>query len=82
MDIVKFKITNKTIKIEVRNTNNYIFDFNSAVEMEPADRDVLLRLYGALDLLFRKENNTEGKNYISPNQTNILDQINEVGELE
>jgi hypothetical protein len=28
MDIVKFKITPKTIKIEVRNTNNYVFDFN------------------------------------------------------
>lgn len=50
--------------------------------MEPADPDVLLRLYGALDLLFRKENNTEGKTIFRPNQTNILDQINEVGELE
>jgi hypothetical protein len=27
MDVVKFKITPKTIKIEVRNTN-YVFDFN------------------------------------------------------
>ena len=33
-------------------------------------------------LLFRKENVTEVKNHISPNQTNILDQINEVGDLE
>jgi hypothetical protein len=81
MDIVKFKITPKTIKIEVRNSNNYIFNFNKAVEIEAADRDVLLKLYTALDLLFRKENNLECKNYISPNQTNILDQINEVGEL-
>ena len=81
MDIVKFKITPKTIKIEVRNTNNYIFDFNKAVEMEAADKAVLLKLYNALELLFKKENNTECKNYISPNQTNILDQINEVGEL-
>ena len=81
MDIVKFKITPKTIKIEVRNTNNYIFDFNSAVEMEKEDRDVLLKLYASLDLLFRKENVIECKNYISPNQTNILDQINESGEL-
>jgi hypothetical protein len=32
MDVVKFKITPKTIKIEVRNTNNYVFDFNKAVE--------------------------------------------------
>jgi hypothetical protein len=48
--------------------------------MDPEDRDVLLKLYAALDLLFRKENISEGKNYISPNQTNILDQINEVGE--
>ena len=79
-DIVKFKITPKTIKIEVRNTNNYVFDFNKAVEMEKEDRDVLLKLYTALDLLFRKENVIECKNYISPNQTNILDQINEVGE--
>ena len=82
MDIVKFKITPKTIKIEVRNSNNYIFNFNKAVEIEAADRDVLLKLYTALDLLFRKENNLEYKNYISPNQTNILDQINEVGEFE
>jgi hypothetical protein len=82
MDIVKFKITPKTIKIEVRNSNNYIFNFNKAVEIEAADRDVLLKLYTALDLLFRKENNLECKNYISPNQTSILDQINEVGELD
>ena len=82
MDIVKFKITPRTIKIEVRNTNNYVFDFNKAVQMEPADKDVLLKLYAALELLFKKENTTECKNYISPNQTNILDQINEVGEVE
>lgn len=82
MDIVKFKITPKTIKIEVRNSNNYVFDFNKAVEMEKEDRDVLLKLYAALDILFRKENNGEIKNHIAPNQTNILDQINEVGELE
>lgn len=81
MDIVKFKITPKTIKIEVRNTNNYIFDFNKAVEMEAADKAVLLKLYNALELLFKKENNVDCKNYISPNQTSILDQINEVGEL-
>lgn len=82
MDIVKFKITPKTIKIEVRNSNNYIFNFNKAVDIEAADRDVLLKLYNALDLLFRKENVTEVKNHISPNQTNILDQIKEVGGLE
>jgi hypothetical protein len=79
MDIVKFKITPKTIKIEVRNSNNYIFNFNKAVDIEAADRDVLLN---ALELLFKKENNIECKNYISPNQMSILDQINEVGELE
>ena len=33
MDIVKFKITPKTIKIEVRNSNNYIFNFNKAVKV-------------------------------------------------
>ena len=49
--------------------------------MQKEDRDVLLKLYNALDLLFRKENVIEVKNYISPNQTNILDQINEVGEF-
>jgi hypothetical protein len=81
MDVVKFKITPKTIKVEVRNSNNYVFDFNTAVEMQKEDRDVLLKLYNALDLLFRKENVIEVKNYISPNQTNILDQINEVGEF-
>ncbi|SHH18940.1 hypothetical protein SAMN05444372_1219 [Flavobacterium micromati] len=82
MDIVKFKITPKTIKIEVRNTNNYVFDFNKAVQMEPADKDVLLKLYAALELLFKKENSADCKNYIPPNQTNILDQINEVGEVK
>ncbi len=81
MDVVKFKITPKTIKVEVRNSNNYVFDFNKAVEIDKQDRDVLLKLYNALDLLFRKENVVETKNHISPNQTNILDQINEVGEL-
>jgi hypothetical protein len=82
MDIVKFKITPKTIKVEIRNTNNYVFDFNKAVEIEKEDRDVLLKLYNALDMLFKKETCTEEKNYIAPNQTNILDQINEVGDSE
>lgn len=82
MDIVKFKITPKTIKVEVRNSNNYVFNFNSAVEIDKQDRDVLLKLYNALDLLFKKETPIETKNYISPNQTNILDQIKEVGADE
>ena len=82
MDIVKFKITSKTIKVEVRNSNNYVFNFNTALEIEKEDRDVLLRLYNALDILFRKETPAEVKNYISPNQTNILDQISAVDGLE
>ncbi|EJG02114.1 MULTISPECIES: hypothetical protein [Flavobacterium] len=75
MDIVKFKITSKTIKVEVRNSNNYVFNFNSALDIKKEDKDVLLKLYNALDLLFKKEQVIENKNYISPNQTNILDQI-------
>ena len=55
MDIVKFKITSKTIKVEVRNSNNYVFNFNTALEIEKEDRDVLLKLYNALDILFKKE---------------------------
>ncbi|MBC5862728.1 hypothetical protein L1S34_12055 [Flavobacterium sp. K77] len=82
MDIVKFKITPKTIKVEVRNSNNYVFDFNNSVAIAKEDRDVLLKLYNALDLLFKKDTPTEIKNYISPNQTNILDQIEEVGEQD
>jgi hypothetical protein len=82
MDVVKFKITPKTIKIEVRNTNNYVFNFNKVVQMQPADKDVLFKLYAALELLFKKDNAADCKNYVSPNQTNILDQINEAGELE
>jgi len=82
MDIVKFKITSKTIKVEVRNSNNYVFNFNTALEIEKEDRDVLLRLYNALDILFKKETPVEVKNYISPNQTNILDQISAVDNLE
>lgn len=61
MDIVKFKITSKTIKVEVRNSNNYVFNFNTALEIEKADRDVLLKLYNALDLLFKKESAPEIK---------------------
>jgi hypothetical protein len=82
MDIVKFKITPKTIKVEVRNSNNYVFNFNSAVEIDKQDRDVLLKLYNALDLLFKKETTNEAKNFIAPNQTNILDQIKEVSETK
>jgi hypothetical protein len=82
MDIVKFKITSKTIKVEVRNSNNYVFNFNTALEIEKEDRDVLLKLYNALDILFKKESPSETKNYISPNQTNILDQISAVDNLE
>lgn len=82
MDIVKFKITSKTIKVEVRNSNNYVFNFNTALEIAKEDRDVLLKLYNALDLLFKKENTGETKNYISPNQTNILDQISAADNLE
>jgi hypothetical protein len=82
MDIVKFKITPKTIKIEVRNSNNYIFDFNTAVDIDKVDRDVLLKLHNALSLLFKKDNVPETKNHISPNQTNILDQIEAVDGLE
>lgn len=82
MDIVKFKITSKTIKVEVRNSNNYIFNFNTALQIEKEDKDVLLKLYNALDMLFKKENTSEVKNYISPNQTNILDQISAVDNLE
>ncbi len=82
MDIVKFKITSKTIKVEVRNSNNYVFNFNTALEIEKEDKEVLLRLYNALDLLFKKENAIEMKNYVSPNQTNILDQISAIDNLE
>lgn len=82
MDIVKFKITSKTIKVEVRNSNNYVFNFNTALEIAKEDKDVLLKLYNALDILFKKETPTEVKNYISPNQTNILDQISAVDNLE
>ncbi|MBF4466932.1 hypothetical protein [Flavobacterium sp. LC2016-12] len=82
MDIVKFKITSKTIKVEVRNSNNYVFNFNTALDIAKEDKDVLLKLYNALDILFKKETPSEVKNYISPNQTNILDQISAVDNLE
>ena len=62
MDIVKFKITPKTIKVEVRNSNNYVFDFNNSVTIAKEDRDVLLKLYNALDLLFKKDTPVEIKN--------------------
>jgi hypothetical protein len=73
MDVVKFKITPKTIKIEVRNTNNYVFDFNKAVEMEKEIGCVVeaLQCVGAS---FRGKH-SECKSYISPNQTGIFDQM-------
>ena len=52
------------------------------MEIDKQDRDVLLKLYNALDLLFKKEPTNEPKNYISPNQTNILDQIKEGGATD
>jgi hypothetical protein len=82
MDVVRFKVTAKTIKIEVRNTNNYVFDFNKAVEMDKEDRDVLMKLYIALELLFKEEKNPECKNYVAPNQINIFDQINDLKKLD
>lgn len=82
MDVVRFKITSKTIKVEVRNSNNYVFNFNNALDIQKEDKDVLLKLYNALDLLFKKETQVENKNYISPNQTNILDQISAADNLE
>ena len=78
MDIVKFKITPKTIKIEVRNSNNYVFDTSKAVEISKQERDLLMKLHNALGLLFKEEVLPECKNYIAPNQINIFDQINEV----
>lgn len=81
MDVVKFKITPKTIKIEVRNTNNYVFDFNKAVEISKQDRDVLLRLHNALELLFKEDDLPECKNHIAPNQINIFDEINDSAKL-
>jgi hypothetical protein len=56
MDIVKFRITRKTIKIELHNSNNYVVDFNKAVEIESEDKIVLLKLYNGLKFLFEKEN--------------------------
>jgi hypothetical protein len=82
MDVVRFKVSAKTIKIEVRNTNNYVFDFNKAVEMDKEDRDILMKLYIALELLFKEEKNPECKNYVAPNQINIFDQINDLKELD
>jgi hypothetical protein len=46
--------------------------------MDKEDRDVLMKLYIALELLFKKENASDCKNYIPPNQTNLLDQIDDM----
>jgi hypothetical protein len=43
---------------------------------------VLLKLYNALELLFKEEKNPECKNYVAPNQINIFDQINDLKELD
>ena len=40
MDVVKIKIT-KTIRVEVRNSNNYVFNFNTALEIEKEGKEVL-----------------------------------------
>jgi hypothetical protein len=47
MDIVNLNHENN--KIEVLNTNNICFDTNKSCEIEAADRDVLLKLYAALE---------------------------------
>jgi hypothetical protein len=65
MDIVKFKITSKTIKVEVRNSNNYVFNFNTALEIEKEDRDVLLKLYNALE---RNSQRNQKLHFAKPNQ--------------
>lgn len=80
MDIVKFKITPKTIKIELRNSENYYFDFNNAIEVSKEDKSVLLKLHNALEVFFKKETIPEDKNNTSKNQTNIIDQIQEVAD--
>jgi hypothetical protein len=78
MDIVKFKITPKRLK-SVRNSNNYIFNFNKAVEQggQPIE-DIIIETVHCIR--FARKKMAVQKLYF-PNQTNILDQINEVGEL-
>jgi hypothetical protein len=51
------------------------------LNIEAADTVVLLKLYNALELPFLKDSILDC-NYISPNQTNIFDQINEVNDLK
>ena len=72
----------KSCRDLIYNSNNYIFDFNTAVDIDKVDRDVLLKLHNALVLLFKKDNIPEIKSHISPNQTNILEQIEEVEDLK
>lgn len=76
MEITKITTTSKSIKIELKNSDNFYIDlYKDRTEHE---NKILFKLYTALDLLFRKENCTEVKNHISPSQTNLIDQINEV----
>ena len=55
MDIVKFKITPKTIKVEVRNDNNYIFDFNNSVSIAKENKDDFLNYTMLLTCYSRKK---------------------------
>lgn len=82
MDIIKFRVTLKGVKIEVHNSKTYIFDLNKAVDLDLPDREVLLRLFTALDLLFKKESITGGNDDSLPNQTNIIEHISATKELE
>jgi hypothetical protein len=50
MDIVKFKITPKTIKIEVRNTNDYVLILIKLLNGERGSGRII-KLYNALGLL-------------------------------
>lgn len=77
MEILKISTTLKSIKIELKNSDNFYLDL--AQDRTSEEKKILFKLYTALDFIFKKEAGlNSSKNAIPLNQTNLIDQINDV----
>lgn len=77
MEITKISTTSKSIKIELKNSDNFYLDLSQDRTAE--ENKILFKLYTALDFIFKKgEVFNSPKNTIPLNQTNLIDQINDV----
>ena len=77
MEITKISTTSKSIKIELKNSDNFYLDLSQDRTAE--ENKILFKLYTALDFIFKKGGVLNSpKNTIPLNQTNLIDQINDV----